>query len=786
MKPRRLLPTIFCFSIILASAKLPKYSIHPYPTSNLASELSFCFSLGSNFSRFLVLHAVCRVMAPTKPGKTDEPEMNFELLVHMMENLSKQMADSNTRYEDRFRLLERRFADFEAANQHDEASVNGEERNHERQRHDRRNDRDAERYNFHRGYEQDPDEKVMRSVKVDAPNFDGELNPKALLDWLATMDRYFEWHDMSQARRVRFAKIKLVGQAGLFWTNVETQLERAGEEPIIHWGEMKERLKQKYLPLSYQQSLLDEWQTLRQDNMPVAEYIAKFEEFMLRCDIREDRRMTLSRFRSGLRPELQRELIPHTVNTLERAFQIVQELEKYLKSPIVVKRIDPYKSDFRAGTSGIKPNTMSKGFTTTNSIKLDKGKGALVDTQSGGTQRCYRCQGFGHFAAQCPTKETTRSLFTNIDEQTDNQDDFEEDVYEPQQPDEDCGNNFEDPQPTLAVVRCTLAQPRKETEDWRRTSIFHTYIKSGDKDWKVIIDNGSCINVVSTLTVSHLGLLPEKHPEPYRVAWIDNTSSIPVTQRCQVPIQFSSYKDHVWCDVVDMDVGHILLGRPWIYDHNVTILGRENICSFIHKGKKVTLKPLQPKLVNQSTPSKNEKSQVSKSKALHVVTIKEFMKEVEDAAIYVLAIRESGRFSNMEVPPMVRPILEKYQDVFPDDLPNELPPLRDIQHAIDFVPGSTLPNLPHYRMNPTEHAELKRQVDELLAKGFIQESLSPCAVPALLTPKKDGTWRMCIDSRAINKITVKYRFPIPRLDDMLDMMTGATIFSKIDLKSGYH
>ncbi len=142
--------------------------------------------------------------------------------------------------------------------------------------------------------------------------------------------------------------------------------------------------------------------------------------------------------------------------------------------------------------------------------------------------------------------------------------------------------------------------------------------------------------------------------------------------------------------------------------------------------------------------------------------------------------------SNSETPTLESvPVVNEFPEVFPEDLPR-VPPEREIDFGIDLLPDTQPISIPPYRMAPAELKELKEQLKDLLDKGFIRPSISPWGAPVLFVKKKDGSLRMCIDYRQLNKVTIKNKYPIPRIDDLFDQLQGASYFSKIDLRSGYH
>ncbi|GJY42709.1 putative reverse transcriptase domain-containing protein [Tanacetum coccineum] len=130
-------------------------------------------------------------------------------------------------------------------------------------------------------------------------------------------------------------------------------------------------------------------------------------------------------------------------------------------------------------------------------------------------------------------------------------------------------------------------------------------------------------------------------------------------------------------------------------------------------------------------------------------------------------------------------IVRDFSEVFPDDL-SGLPPVRELEFRVDLIPGASPVVKSPYRLAPSEMLELSNQLKELQEKGFIRPSHSPWGAPVLFVKKKDGAMRMCIDYRELNKLTIKNRYPLPRIDDLFDQLQGACCFSKIDLRSGYH
>ncbi|XP_074283873.1 uncharacterized protein LOC141608415 [Silene latifolia] len=169
-----------------------------------------------------------------------------------------------------------------------------------------------------------------------------------------------------------------------------------------------------------------------------------------------------------------------------------------------------------------------------------------------------------------------------------------------------------------------------------------------------------------------------------------------------------SYDDNILCDVVPMDACHILLGRPWQFDRNVIHHGRSNEYELVDKGKKLLLRPMAPSAVRSlGTPQRKTASMTMFASEQEVGEVLK-----EGGCVYLMVVDEAPKVGIKDA--QLAALLKEFEDVFPDDLPSGLPPIRGIEHQIDLIPGASLPNKAAYRCNPTETKELQRQIEELM------------------------------------------------------------------------
>ncbi|XP_010665969.1 uncharacterized protein LOC104883184 [Beta vulgaris subsp. vulgaris] len=527
---------------------------------------------------------------------------------------------------------------------------------------------------------------------------------------------------------------------------------------------MKKLPKQKFLPTYYVQENFSKFHYLQQGSKSVEDYAREFEAYLMKCEVKEDEPQTLVRFIGGLDVKTANVVELHPFSTLEELINLAHKVEKQQKTKGKMEASRP----FAKTTTYTKPNPTPSKPNQPYVPKTPTSTTTPIPNRA--PRRRFRCQGLGHIASECPNKKVVSlmELETLEDENEEENEACEEEGYEDEYVGPDEGE--------CLVVRRALSGVADHEESQQREAIFHTRCTIENKVCTLIIDGGSCTNVAAQTMVDKLKLPTSPHPKPYVIQWLNQGKGIQVTHRLLLSFSIgSNYKEEIWCDVIPMDACHVLLGRPWLFDRRVIHDGYRNTYSFTKNGKKVTLTPIM---------SMSKTKQHSTKEKYHSLTtlLKSYYHELSPFREVLLNIDQKEEVDNNLNHPLLAPLLETYKDVFPQEIPHGLPPKRDIQHKIDLIPGAMLPNKHAYRTNPQETEEIRRQVNDLLSKGMIRESLSPCAVPTLLVPKKNGEWRMCVDSKAINKITIKYRFPIPRLNDLLDDLNGSKVFSKIDLR----
>jgi Reverse transcriptase (RNA-dependent DNA polymerase)/Retroviral aspartyl protease/Retrotransposon gag protein len=572
----------------------------------------------------------------------------------------------------------------------------------------------------------------VQAPRQDLPFFNGE-NPE---EWLAQCEYIFELYQLPEEQKTIQAVTTFRGEANAWYRGYKSTKDHPP------WQELIELIKVRF-SMNEKGTSYEEMKKLVQNGI-VRDYMKQFELIKSRSQVEfpylpETHYVTA--FVSGLREDIKHLVLSQQHKTLLGVFQYARHMEAALDFQIKRNRI-MVKPFGQTGNTHFKTLPYKdKAEEIRVNPEKENSKNALMEHRRS-LGLCFKCGEKYYPGHQCKVK--VHMLIGREDTQ--------ENVIESSEEEKEA-------EEAVLSMFAISSNPHLTTLRFKG--------KVGGREVCALIDSGSTSSFVNPSVLQGVNCkLIDTTPLIVMLA----TGEKKVTDSKCTGLRFS-LQEHEFCDdfrVLDIKGYDIILGIDWLTQYRpMEIDWLEKWVAFKKEGVPIRLQV------------REETSSIHMCDTINVQ--KEIKRGSEVLVAHVMLIQnEVSKITESEFQDTV----DQFRDVFEE--PKGLPPQRPCDHQITLLPNTAPVNLRPYRYNYFQKLELDKIIEELLKNSVIQPSISPYASPALLVKKKDGTWRLCVDYRRLNEKTVKNKYPVPVIDDLLDQLHGAKYFSKIDLRSGYH